>query len=94
MPAGISLISHAAAPPTPRAYQSAPAPPGITCFANTYPHKPSGGTKQRVAIARGMAMEPDIPLMDDSFAALDALTRRRIRDELLALWEDVWEIYP
>jgi NitT/TauT family transport system ATP-binding protein len=44
--------------------------------------------KQRVAIARGMAMEPDILLMDEPFAALDALTRRRMQDELLQLWED------
>ena len=44
--------------------------------------------KQRVAIARGMAMEPDILLMDEPFAALDALTRRKMQDELLQLWED------
>jgi NitT/TauT family transport system ATP-binding protein len=42
--------------------------------------------KQRVAIARGMAMQPDILLMDEPFAALDALTRRRMQDELLELW--------
>ncbi len=44
--------------------------------------------KQRVAIARGMAMEPDILLMDEPFAALDALTRRQMQDELLRLWDD------
>jgi NitT/TauT family transport system ATP-binding protein len=43
--------------------------------------------KQRVAIARGMAMEPDVLLMDEPFAALDALTRRQMQDELLQLWE-------
>jgi NitT/TauT family transport system ATP-binding protein len=44
--------------------------------------------KQRVAIARGMAMEPEILLMDEPFAALDALTRRKMQDELLQLWDD------
>ena len=57
-------------------------------FADSYPHTLSGGMKQRVAIARGMAMEPDILLMDEPFAALDALTRRKMQDELLALWDD------
>ncbi len=60
----------------------------LTRFADAYPHTLSGGMKQRVAIARGMAMEPDILLMDEPFAALDALTRRRMQDELIALWEE------
>ena len=57
-------------------------------FTDSYPHTLSGGMKQRVAIARGMAMEPDILLMDEPFAALDALTRRKMQDELLQLWDD------
>ena len=60
----------------------------LTKFADSYPHTLSGGMKQRVAIARGMAMEPDILLMDEPFAALDALTRRKMQDELLQLWEE------
>ena len=61
---------------------------GLTPFADVYPHMLSGGMKARVAIARGMAMEPAILLMDEPFAALDALTRRKMQDELLALWEE------
>ena len=60
----------------------------LTKFVHSYPHMLSGGMKQRVAIARGMAMEPHILLMDEPFAALDALTRTRMQDELLALWDD------
>ncbi|HEX6298746.1 MAG TPA: ABC transporter ATP-binding protein [Burkholderiales bacterium] len=60
----------------------------LTGFENTFPHMLSGGMKQRVAIARGMAMEPDILLMDEPFAALDALTRRQMQEELLGLWDD------
>ncbi len=60
---------------------------GLAEFADAYPHMLSGGMKQRVAIARGMAMEPAILLMDEPFAALDALTRRKMQEELLHLWD-------
>jgi NitT/TauT family transport system ATP-binding protein len=62
---------------------------GLKPFADVYPHMLSGGMKQRAAIVRALAVQPDVLLMDEPFAALDALTRRRMQDELLQLWDEV-----
>lgn len=60
---------------------------GLTQFANKYPNTLSGGMKQRVAIARVLANDAEILLMDEPFAALDALTRAKLQEELLEIWE-------
>jgi NitT/TauT family transport system ATP-binding protein len=61
---------------------------GLGSFANHYPHELSGGMQQRCNLARALAVDPQILIMDEPFAALDAQTRELMQDELLRVWRE------
>ena len=60
---------------------------GLKKFTHHYPHQLSGGMKQRVSIARAMANDPEVLLMDEPLGALDAQTRAVVQEELMSIWE-------
>jgi NitT/TauT family transport system ATP-binding protein len=82
-------LTHTGAAPSRAAVRRALAQVGLSDFENAYPRELSGGMKMRVSIARALVTEPQLLLMDEPFAALDEITRFKLNNDLLALWQEL-----
>lgn len=85
LPLKLTGIDFAAAQPR---VMQALARVGLADFANAYPRELSGGMKMRASIARALVTKPQLLLMDEPFAALDEITRFKLNNDLLSLWQD------
>jgi NitT/TauT family transport system ATP-binding protein len=82
-------LAHADSARAEGAVRRALARVGLTDFAQAYPRELSGGMKMRASIARALATEPRLLLMDEPFAALDEITRFKLNNDLLAVWQEM-----
>ena len=83
----LPLALQGSAPDAPARVAAALQRVGLAAFPGAYPRELSGGMKMRASIARALVTEPDLLLMDEPFAALDEITRFRLNNDLLALWQ-------
>ena len=82
-------LAHADSGKTNAAVQQSLVRVGLTDFSGAYPRELSGGMKMRASIARALVTEPDLLLMDEPFAALDEISRFKLNNDLLSLWQSL-----